>query len=634
VESNTTAKRRRERAKPRELIAARWRIVQLLPRAGGGLVGALTLGNLALGVLPVAFVVATSVLLGRVPAAVKAAAAHGLHSAAWHSLVTVFLLATAAFIAQQIVAPIVTALGELVARRVDGEVFDELMAASLRTPGVAALEDQQALDELRGAAGQLEFGFQSPGQACAGLLALIARYTQLAGYAVVITVAFSWLAATGLIVAVLLFRYGQRGGLRKWTGVRFSLLPGERKRTYLRALAIEPAAGKEIRVFGLADWLKATVRQAHMDVLMPVWVERRRLYLWPFIWYASWGLTVGTPVFAAIGATGTHALTLTDFMLVIQASLGAVRLGEYYPEADVATAIGIRAYEAVRRFAARVDTFAAVEPVGLTKAGSSVVADPRTAIHFDAVTFRYPGQERAIFDGLDLTLPVGGCTAIVGLNGAGKTTLVKLLARLHDPVSGAVRADGVDIRSYAMDPWRAKLAVIFQDYARYEASVADNIAFGAIASRDDVPGIRTAAEAVGLTSAIETLPRGLDTPLARHMAGGAELSGGQWQRVALARALFALHHGARIVVLDEPTASLDVRAEATFFHEFSELTQGATTLLISHRFSTVRNADLIVVLEHGRVAEQGSHDELLARDGRYAELFRLQAERFSDEVSA
>ena len=211
---------------------------------------------------------------------------------------------------------------------------------------------------------------------------------------------------------------------------------------------------------------------------------------------------------------------------------------------------------------------------------------------------------------------------------------MKLLARLYEPTAGAVRADGVDIRDYSIDQWRGKLGVIFQDYARYEVSAADNIALGAVDFIDDRGGVEAAAEAVGLAATLDELPRGLDTPLARHLAGGADLSGGQWQRVALARALFAQRHGSPIVVLDEPTASLDVRAEASFFDEFAGLTQGATTLLISHRFSTVRRADLIVVLADGQVAEQGSHDALLARNGRYAELFRLQADRFTDELIA
>ncbi|MEV5716835.1 ABC transporter ATP-binding protein [Amycolatopsis mediterranei] len=613
-----------------ELVLARWHIVRLLVRSGGPLVPLLLVVNLVLGALPVVFVLMTSVVLGRVPAAV----AGGPGSAAWTELATVFAAAAAAFVAQQIIAPIQNSLGEFVARRIDGRVFRDLMATSLRSPGVAPLEDQDVLDDLATAARDLEFGPLSPGQAGAGLLALVARYTQLAGYAVVVGVVFSWLAAAGLVVVVMLFRYGQRGGLRKYAEVRIALARDERKSDYLRRLAIEPAAGKEIRVFGLVNWLRDEVREAFLTVIRPLWTKRRKVYLWPFVFFTGCALAVIGTTFAVIGATAPEALTLTGFVVVMQVVLSGLRLGEFYPEADPQTAIGMIGYDAVRRYRSRMDSYLEENPAALLPgrpgAKPGPVPTPSSVIHFDNVVFRYPGRERPVFDGLDLTIPVGRCTALVGVNGAGKTTLVKLLARLYEPESGAVRVDGVDIRSYQVDEWRAKLAVIFQDFLRYESSVADNIGFGSRDFLDDRAGIRAAADAVGLGEFLEALPRGLDTPLARQLTGGAELSGGQWQRVALARALFALRHGSPVIVLDEPTASLDVRAEAGFFDEFADLTHGATTLLISHRFSTVRHADRIVVLEHGKVTEQGSHEELLAANGRYAHLFRLQADQFVD----
>ncbi|WP_447007176.1 ABC transporter ATP-binding protein [Saccharothrix isguenensis] len=605
----------------RQQLAARRDIVRLLPRAGRRLVTALVAVNVLLGCLAVAFTVATAVVLGRVPAAVDA----GLDSGAWTSLVAVFGVAAGAFVARQLVSPAERAMAELMTRRVDGRVFDELMAASLRSPGLGPLEDQQALDALRTAAREVEFGVQSPGRATTGLLALIARYTELTGSAIAVGVVFSWPAAAALVVTVLLFRHGQRGGLRRYAKTRSLLAADQREIDYLRQLAGGAAAGKEIRVFGLAGWLRQRLRDTHLRFLEPLWAERRGIYLWPFVRFSVVGLAVTGVVLAVVGATA-HEMTLTGFVLVATSALSLLRLAEHYPEADLPTAIGMRAYDAVQRFAEHVD--ACEEPHG--PARRSTVPLPVGVIRFEQVGFRYPGQQRMIFDGLDLTIPVERCTAIVGVNGAGKTTLVKLLARLYEPTAGRITLDGVDIREFPVDQWRARLSVIFQDFVRYESSVADNVGLGAVDFLDDRAAIREVVDSVGLTETVARLPRGLDTPLARHLTDGTELSGGQWQRVALARALFALRHGARIVVLDEPTASLDVRAETGFFEEFAGLARGATTLLISHRFSTVRHADLIVVLEHGRVTEQGGHADLVARDGRYAELFRLQADRFVD----
>jgi ATP-binding cassette subfamily B protein len=606
-----------------EPVRQRLAIVRLLPRAGAGPVALLIGANLLTGALAVAFAVATALVIGRVPAAVDG----GLDSAAWDSLVAVFGFAAGAFVIRQLIVPVERSVGELLVRRIDGRVYDDLMAASLRSPGLAPLEDRKALDALRTAAREAEFGVQSPGRAAAGLLALLARYTELAGYTVAVGVVLSWLAAAALLATVLLFRHAQRGGLRGYAVVRSRLAGAEREIDYLRRLAGRSAAAKEIRVFGLVGWLRERLRETQLRFLEPLWAQRRRIYLWPFVRLTVVALAVTGVIFGIVGATA-GSLTLTGFVLVVQAALGMLRLAEHYPEADMPTVIGMNACDAVRRFSAQVDTFGESVPV----ARRPDVPDPVCAIEFDRVSFRYPGQRHMVLDGLDLTIPAGRCTAVVGANGAGKTTLVKLLARLYEPVAGAIRVDGVDIREFPIDRWRAKLGAIFQDFVRYEASVADNIGLGAVDFRHDRDTIREVAEAAGLAATLARLPRGLDTPLARHLTGGAELSGGQWQRVALARALFALRHGSSIVVLDEPTASLDVRVEAGFFEEFAGLTAGATTLLISHRFSTVRHADLIVVLDNGRVVEQGDHTGLLALDGRYAELFRLQADRFAESA--
>jgi len=245
---------------------------------------------------------------------------------------------------------------------------------------------------------------------------------------------------------------------------------------------------------------------------------------------------------------------------------------------------------------------------------------PSREISFHEVSFSYPGSKRAVLSGLELTVPAGTSLAIVGQNGAGKTTLAKLLCRFYDPTNGAITVDGVDLRSLELAGWRRRLAAVFQDFVRFELSLRENVDPAGEASDSDI-------QAALVDAGAETLAE-LDTPLAKGYRNGIDLSGGQWQRIALARALCAVRRGAGLVLLDEPTAQLDVRGEAEVFERVLQTTRDVTTILISHRFSTVRHADRICVLEHGRVVELGSHDELMALGGRYKTMFQLQAKRF------
>ena len=244
---------------------------------------------------------------------------------------------------------------------------------------------------------------------------------------------------------------------------------------------------------------------------------------------------------------------------------------------------------------------------------------PAHEIRFRDVTFAYPGGA-PVLDGFDVAIPAGSSLAIVGQNGAGKTTLAKLLCRLYDPQSGSIEVDGVDVRDLGLDSWRARLTAVFQDFIHFELSLRDNVAPGGAPTEE----VLAALKGAGATQLAD-----LDTVLARGYDGGTELSGGQWQRVALARALCAVQLGAGVVLLDEPTAQLDVRGEAEIFDRILAATRQCTTILISHRFSTVRHADRICVLEHGKVVELGTHDELIALGGRYRTMFELQAQRFN-----
>src|SRR5215472_4785103 len=264
----------------------------------------------------------------------------------------------------------------------------------------------------------------------------------------------------------------------------------------------------------------------------------------------------------------------------------------------------------------------AMRPAGALPSGNRPAdATPAREIRLRDVTFGYPASA-PVLKHFDLTIPAGSSLAIVGQNGAGKTTIAKLLCRLYDPQSGAIEIDGRDIREFDLASWRSRVAAVFQDFIRLELPLRDNVA--PAGAPDDV--VRAALEAAGATNLAA-----LDTVLARGYDGGTDLSGGQWQRLALARALAAVTLGAGVVLLDEPTAQLDVRGEAEIFDRLLAATRHCTTILISHRFSTVRHADRICVLEQGRVIELGTHDELMALGGRYRTMFDLQASRFGEE---
>jgi ATP-binding cassette subfamily B protein len=266
--------------------------------------------------------------------------------------------------------------------------------------------------------------------------------------------------------------------------------------------------------------------------------------------------------------------------------------------------------------------FLRVEPKIQSKPNALPAPRPvRDGFRFEHVSFCYPGSERRVLDRLDLQIEPGERIALIGENGQGKTTIVKLLTRLYDPTAGRILLDGVDLRDYDIDDLHRQVGVIFQDFVRYEMTVKQNIATGRLdAAQDDA--IRHAARKSLANEVVDRLPGGYEQLLGRRFEGGVDLSGGEWQKIALARAYL---RDAQILILDEPTASLDARSEFEVFERFAELTDGRMALLISHRFSTVRMADRIVVLENGRIAEEGNHQQLIALGGRYSGMFELQA---------
>ncbi|TVT17412.1 ABC transporter ATP-binding protein, partial [Amycolatopsis rhizosphaerae] len=249
-------------------------------------------------------------------------------------------------------------------------------------------------------------------------------------------------------------------------------------------------------------------------------------------------------------------------------------------------------------------------------------------VEFEDVSFRYPGAEESALENVSFEIRPGETVAVVGRNGAGKSTLFKLLCRLYDPTGGRILLDGTDIREFDPDALRGQISAMFQDYVTYQGTAAENIGLGQLADLEHRDRIVESARRAGVAERIERLPKGYDSPLGRWFDQGVSLSGGEWQKIALARAFL---RDTPILILDEPTSALDARAEHDLFSRLRALAEGRTTLYISHRFSTVRQAEKILFLDHGKLVEQGTHDELMTLGGNYAELFTLQAAAYLDD---
>jgi ATP-binding cassette subfamily B protein len=385
----------------------------------------------------------------------------------------------------------------------------------------------------------------------------------------------------------------------------------QRDAEYAYRLAVDPPASKELRLFGLAGWT--------IDRFV---ARRTRLHE---LQYAATRLRERPVVWSLLLVAGANVIVF--WSLATAVSSGNVSLGAAVVYAQSAVGASMIAFGglswALDGSAAAVAAVLRLQPAmhaaGVLASGSRAATAPAAEIRFRDLTFAYP-RGSTVLEHFDLTIPAGSSLAIVGQNGAGKTTLAKLLCRLYDPQSGAIEIDGVDLREMDLDTWRAQITAVFQDFMRLELPLRDNVAPSG--APDTV--VRAALESAGAGHLAS-----LDTVLARGYAGGTDLSGGQWQRVALARALCAVTLGAGVVLLDEPTAQLDVRGEAEIFDRILVATRRCTTILISHRFSTVRHADRISVLEHGRVVELGTHEELMAKRGRYRTMFEMQAQRFT-----
>jgi ATP-binding cassette subfamily B protein len=610
---------------PGKWLPGRWRnwrsIIRLVPVAGRVAAVAIVL-NLLIGVLPLGFVIGTSAAIGRVTA----------DSGTWRGVLVAIGSAVVSLLLQAVLSPFQAAFTELISRRVDGVCARRLMRTTLTEAPVDLLERPDVLDRMGDARrGLLEYS-TTPGAAVAGLIALIARYAQLAGAVVIVGIILNPLAGLVITAAALVARFGERGAQARYSLLRSRTAAARRKAYYILDTGSSPAAAKEIRVLGTLPWWRERGDRDSDSYLRPLWRARRRIRLVPFTVYSLLVFAGAVAVLVMLRDTaGRGGLSVLGLSLALQAILITLRFGVYFPEADAQTQDGMRALDSmleIERAAARRS------PGRLRPGGRPAGQVPVSGIAFEKVSFSYPGSDRPVLRELDLEFPAGTSTAIVGLNGAGKTTLVKLLSRLYEPTGGRITVDGISLAEFDARSWQRRLAVIYQDYVRYELDAAANIGLGAPGRMGDAEALDRAIEWAGAAEVTATLPDGLATVLSSRYSGGVDLSGGQWQRIALARALFAAQAGASVLVLDEPTAQLDVRAEVAFFDRFLELTRGLTTVVISHRFSTVRRADRIVVLDGGRITEQGSHDELRAAGRQYAQLFELQARRFTDQERA
>jgi ATP-binding cassette, subfamily B, bacterial len=422
-----------------------------------------------------------------------------------------------------------------------------------------------------------------------------------------------------LLVAVIPSFLGELHFNAKSYSLQYGWTPQRRELDYYRFIGASDETAKEVKLFGLSDFLI----ERFSNLSVKYFQENRKLS----IERASWG-----SLLLAIGTLGYFGAYL---IIILQAVKGVVSIGSLTFLAGSFRQLrslleGILGrFNSISQGALYLNDmfeFYKIEPKITSPLRARAFPNPiKEGFVFENVGFKYPNSDKWANRYLNFTLQFGEKLALVGENGAGKTTLVKLLGRLYDPDEGRILLDGFDLKEYNLQELREHIGVIFQDFQKFQFTAGDNIAVGDIAEREELPELKRAAEQSLADSVIDKLPLNYDQPLGRRFAKGIELSGGEWQKVALARAYL---RQADVLILDEPTAALDARAEYEVFKRFAELTKGKTAVLISHRFSTVRMADRILVLDKGQLLEIGTHEELLAKNGRYAELFYLQAEGY------
>ncbi len=515
----------------------------------------------------------------------------------------------------------------------EGPTHRRIVEPLLDPPRTTHLERSAVHDEVQRARGIGSFGIRI-GIECLGPL-VRARLTAL-GSALLVGAVFSWWVAAGLLGTTWLLEWYTARLLIAESDQLADRTEDQRRSSYIFELCMDRAA-KELRIFGLADWFGRRYVNVWQAVLAALYRERRRAATLTLGVYGLHLLMMVGAMLIVVRATSSGSLALAE---VTTAVVAILRLGmASEPIAAAGLQRGLEAHRALTRLPQAVaETAGSVRQTRMTMHPPGVPAE-LPLVRLEDVTFCYPGSDVEVLRGLDLDIAPSERLGLVGVNGAGKSTLVKLMVGVYAPTSGRVLVNGVDLATLddaRLRTWQRSVVPVLQDFATPPLSAVENVTLSAADQPDGVDGglLDRVLREAGAAAVVRGLPAGLETTLDKSFAGGVELSGGEWQRIALARAIYTLRsRSAELLVLDEPAAALDVRAEADLIGRYLNLTAGVASLTISHRFSVVRGADRICVLADGRITECGTHDQLLSTDGRYARMFRLQAERYVQEVT-